>query len=135
MDLCEETVALRGNPQGRGLVESSLRLAETRTTLADQRTVLARERTFAAWLRTTLAYIGGGLALAKVGWERQDLWVARAIALVLVVTGALIHGHSVMSAYRWYSTEGTQGKIAWLFWVLFPVGFLAAAGAMVLIFA
>lgn len=130
----EREVALERHLRRRRLVESSLKLAETRTSLADQRTELARERTFAAWLRTTLAYIGGGLALAKVGWERQDLWVARAIALVLVTTGALIHAHSVRSAHHWYATEGQRGKLPWLLWVLFPVGFIAAAGAIVLVF-
>lgn len=128
-----DQVALRRHPRRGAFVESSLSLAETRTSLADQRTVLAQERTFAAWLRTALAYIGGGLALAKVGWERNDLWIAHAIALVLVTTGALIHGHSVMSARRWYVMEEKQMGTPWLYWVLFPVGFIAAAGALVLV--
>jgi putative membrane protein len=115
-------------------VQPSLSLAKTRTSLAGQRTDLARERTFAAWLRTTLAYLGGGLGLAKIGWEREDLWVARVIALLLVSTGALIHGHSVLSVRRWHLMDGGQVAIPWLFWVLLPVGFLAALGAVALIF-
>lgn len=70
--------------------KSSDELAEDRTDLAEDRTVQATERTFAGWMRTAFAAIGIGLAFRAVFGDFEPPWLAKAIATLFVVMGAVI---------------------------------------------
>ncbi len=70
--------------------KSSNELAEDRTDLAEDRTIQATERTFAGWLRTAFAAIGIGLAFRAVFGDFDPSWLAKAIATMFVIMGAII---------------------------------------------
>lgn len=65
-------------------------LAAERTDFAEDRTVMAAERTFAGWLRTAFAAIGIGLAFRAVFGDFDPPWLARAIATLFIVAGAML---------------------------------------------
>jgi putative membrane protein len=56
----------------------------------DYRFSLANERTFLAWIRTGLALIGGGLAVSALVPPLRVRGLREAIALVLLVLGAVV---------------------------------------------
>lgn len=68
------------------------RMAEVRTDWAKERTLLAQERTFSAWGRTGTATLGIGLAIARLlgGAEVSSPWIARAVGVAMILTGATI---------------------------------------------
>jgi putative membrane protein len=61
----------------------------------DYRYSLANERTFLAWIRTGLALIAGGLALANFLPELRLPHLREAIAVLLMVLGAVVAVHAV----------------------------------------
>lgn len=65
-------------------------LARERTDLAEDRNIMSVERTFAGWIRTSFAAIGIGLAFRAVFGDLEPWWLARAIATVFIVAGALL---------------------------------------------
>ena len=65
-------------------------LAEDRTDLAEDRTVLAIERTFGGWMRTAFGAIGIGLAFQGLFGKLDPPWLARVIATVFILLGAMI---------------------------------------------
>ncbi|QSB44891.1 DUF202 domain-containing protein [Tsuneonella flava] len=69
---------------------NSTDLAQERTELAEDRNIMAMERTFAGWIRTAFAAIGIGLAFRAVFGAFDPPWLARAIATVFIVAGAVL---------------------------------------------
>lgn len=69
---------------------NSTALAEERTELAEDRNIMAMERTFAGWIRTAFAAIGIGLAFRAVFGAFDPPWLARAIATLFIVSGAVL---------------------------------------------
>ncbi len=67
----------------------------------DPRYTLANERTFLAWVRTALAMLAGGVALHALGLPDTG-WVRTALAVMLVVFGALV---TVFAMVRWARVE------------------------------
>ena len=67
----------------------------------DPRFTLANERTFLAWVRTALAMLAGGVALHALGLPGAT-WVRSALAVLLVVLGALL---TVFALLRWARVE------------------------------
>ncbi|WP_120716647.1 YidH family protein [Tsuneonella amylolytica] len=65
-------------------------LAVERTELAEDRNIMAMERTFAGWIRTAFAAIGIGLAFRAVFGAFDPPWLARAIATMFILSGALL---------------------------------------------
>lgn len=65
-------------------------LARERTRFAEDRNIMAMERTFAGWIRTAFAAIGIGVAFRALFGEFDPPWLARAIATVFIVAGALL---------------------------------------------
>lgn len=76
-------------------------MAAVRTDWAKERTLLAQERTFSAWGRTGTAAMGIGLAIARLlgGADVSRPWLARAVGVVMILTGATIFVVGFMS-YR-----------------------------------
>lgn len=56
----------------------------------DYRFSLANERTFLAWVRTGLALVAGGLAVAQFLPELRIAYLREAMAVVLLVFGAVV---------------------------------------------
>lgn len=65
-------------------------MAERRTDWAEDRTVQATERTYAGWLRTAFAAIGIGLGFRALFGEFEPPWLAKGIASVFILIGAVI---------------------------------------------
>ena len=70
---------------------------------------MATERTFAGWMRTAFAAIGIGIAFRGLFGELEPPWLARAIATVFIVLGAVLaigaerraaHSFSRLSAHK-----------------------------------
>lgn len=76
------------NDEGKPLDRSEL--AENRTEFAEDRTIMSVERTFAGWMRTSFAAIGIGIAFHALFGDLQPPWLARAIATLFIVLGAII---------------------------------------------
>lgn len=68
----------------------------------DYRFSLANERTFLAWIRTGLALIAGGLACAQFLPPLPVAHLREAIALLLLVLGALV---ALRAVDHWVRTE------------------------------
>ena len=64
--------------------------AERRTDLAEDRNIMAMERTFAGWMRTAFAAIGIGLAFKALFGAFDPPWLARAIATMFILAGAIL---------------------------------------------
>jgi putative membrane protein len=65
-------------------------LAVARTELAEDRNIMAMERTFAGWIRTAFAAIGIGIAFHALFGEFEPPWLARAIATLFILAGAVL---------------------------------------------
>jgi len=65
-------------------------LAEERTHLAEDRNIMAMERTYAGWIRTSFAAIGIGLGFRALFGEFDPPWLARAIATLFILAGAIL---------------------------------------------
>ena len=65
-------------------------LAKARTDLAEDRNIMAMERTFAGWIRTAFAAIGIGIAFHALFGELEPPWLARAVATVFILAGAML---------------------------------------------
>ena len=65
-------------------------LAKERTQFAEDRNIMAMERTFAGWIRTAFAAIGIGVAFRALFGELEPPWLARAIATLFILAGALL---------------------------------------------
>jgi putative membrane protein len=68
----------------------------------DYRFSLANERTFLAWIRTGLSLIAGGLACAQFLRPLPIAHLREAIAVTLLVLGALV---ALRAVDRWSKTE------------------------------
>jgi putative membrane protein len=108
-------------------------LARARTNLAEDRTVQATERTFAGWLRTAFAAIGVGLAFHVIFDELDPPWLAKAIASLFIVLGAVIALTAEQRACHTFARLTTHEidrpripQIRWMSWSVI-------AGALVLV--
>ena len=113
--------------------DKSTHWAEFRTDLAEDRTIQATERTFAGWMRTAFAAIGIGLAFRAVFGQFDPPWLAKAIATMFVVMGAIIAFTAERRACRTFSRldpheidRPDTPNIRWMAWSV-------VAGAVVLI--
>ena len=68
----------------------------------DYRFSLANERTFLAWIRTGLALVGGGLAIAAFVPPLRWPFVREAIAISLILLGAVV---SLRAVDHWARSE------------------------------
>jgi putative membrane protein len=68
----------------------------------DYRFSLANERTFLAWIRTALALVAGGLACAQFLRPLPIAHLREAIAVALLILGALV---ALRAVDRWSKTE------------------------------
>jgi putative membrane protein len=68
----------------------------------DPRFTLANERTFLAWIRTALGLMGAGVALEVFSVDVGGSGWRRALAVVLVVSGAVT---AIGAAVRWVRVE------------------------------
>ena len=68
----------------------SSELAKERTRFAEDRNIMAMERTFAGWIRTAFAAIGIGIAFHALFGELRPPWLARAVASIFILAGALL---------------------------------------------
>src|SRR5690606_37384087 len=98
-------------------------LAKERTDFAGDRTVQATERTFAGWLRTAFAAIGVGLGFHVIFGELNPPWLARAIASLFIVLGAVIALTAERRACRTFGRLSTHEidrpripQIRWISW-------------------
>lgn len=76
--------------QEKSSSSSSNELAVERTNLAEDRNIMAMERTFAGWIRTAFAAIGIGLGFRALFGEFDPPWLARAIATMFILAGAML---------------------------------------------
>ena len=110
-------------------------LAENRTDLAEDRTVMATERTFAGWMRTAFAAIGIGLAFRAVFGDFEPPWLARAIATMFVLLGAIFaitaERRACRTLARLSANTVDAPDLPGLKWIAYSV----AGGAAVLIVA
>lgn len=113
--------------------------AETRTDLAEDRTVQATERTFAGWLRTAFAAIGIGLAFRAVFGDLEPPWLARAIATLFVIMGAVMAFTAERRARETFSRLSTHEvdapdtpNIRWMSWSIIVGALLLVAGFWIL---
>ncbi|MCB2075810.1 MAG: DUF202 domain-containing protein [Novosphingobium sp.] len=122
----------------RGSTESE-QLAEDRTDLAEDRTVMATERTFAGWMRTAFAAIGIGIAFRGLFGELEPPWLARAIATVFIVLGAVLaigaerraaHSFSRLSAHK--VDEPQVPRLRWIAYSIAGGGVVLAAALWVM---
>ncbi len=113
--------------------KDSNELAVERTDLAEDRNIMAMERTFAGWIRTSFAAIGIGLAFRAVFGDFQPPWLAKAIATLFVLAGALLalsaqkrarHTLSRLHAHRLEAVSAPNFRL---------LGYAAAGGAGLLI--
>ena len=72
------------------LAEKRTDFAEERTDWAEDRTIQATERTYAGWMRTSFAAIGIGLGFRALFGEFDPPWLAKGIATVFILLGAII---------------------------------------------
>jgi putative membrane protein len=114
--------------EGEALTEE---LAEDRTDLAEDRTVLATERTFAGWMRTAFGAIGIGLGFQGLFGKLDPPWLARVIATVFILLGAMIaitaerracKGLKRMTVHRIDGVEAPR-----LRWIAYSIAFGALA--------
>lgn len=115
--------------------DKSTAWAEVRTDLAEDRTVQATERTFAGWLRTAFAAIGIGLAFRAVFGDFEPPWLAKAIATLFVIMGAVIAFTAERRACRTFSRLSTHEvdapktpNIRWLSWSIVVGALILVAG-------
>lgn len=114
---------------------SSNDLAEQRTDWAEDRTVQATERTYAGWMRTAFAAIGIGLGFRALFGEFDPPWLAKGIATVFILLGAVIawsaQSNACKSMARLTSHDIDKPKALHMRWL----SFIVSAGAVVLALA
>ena len=118
---------------GKDEQDESTELAEERTEWAEDRTVLAVERTYAGWLRTAFAAIGIGLGFRAVFGEFEPPWLARAIATMFIILGAVFaisaerRARDALARLQAHAVDPPDAlKTRWIAWAI-------AGGAIVLI--
>ena len=114
-------------------------LAIERTHFAEDRTVQATERTFAGWLRTAFAAIGVGLGFHVIFGELQPPWLARAIATLFFVLGAVIAFTAERRASSTFARLSTHEvdrprmpQIRWISWSVIAGSVTLIAGLWLL---
>ena len=125
---------MKASPDIQGDPET---LAVERTDLARQRNLLANERTFSAWVRTGLAAVVAGLGIARLLDSGEWLWMARAIGVILILTGGgiyVIAFRRYCQACRFVEQEGTRATPIWLMSILIVALILSSLLALVLLF-
>ena len=125
---------MKASPDIQGDPET---LAVERTDLARQRNLLANERTFSAWVRTGLAAVVAGLGIARLLDSGEWMWMARAIGVILILTGGGIY----VIAFRRYcwacglvEQEGMKTTPVWLMIIVVAALLLSSLLALVLLF-
>ncbi len=112
-------------------------LAEDRTDWAMERTLLAKERTFSAWGRTGISAMVAGIGIARFLTSVESPWVARALGMILVATGAAIYIIGFLSYYKALkklSEKGIRNSSIWIIGII-TIGLLVSAGlAFLLLF-
>lgn len=107
--------------------------AGERTDLAEDRTLLANERTYASWVRTGMASVAVALGFRALLRGFDPPWIAKLVATVFAVAGAVIIGFafrracavaSGLNSHRIHSMP--LARMAWLSRVL-VAGALAVA--------
>jgi putative membrane protein len=114
-------------------------LAVERTHFAEDRTVQATERTFAGWLRTAFAAIGVGLGFHVIFGQLEPPWLARAIATLFFVLGAVIAFTAERRARRTFERLSTHEvdrprmpQIRWVSWAVIVGAATLVAGLWLL---
>ena len=111
---------------------SSNDLAAQRTDWAEDRTVQATERTYAGWMRTAFAAIGIGLGFRALFGEFDPSWLAKGIATVFILLGAVIAWSAQKNACQTLSRLDTHDvdrpAVLHMRWL----SFIVAGGAIVL---
>jgi putative membrane protein len=113
--------------------ETSEELAEERTDFAEDRTIMAAERTYAGWLRTAFGAIAIGLGFRAVFGAFDPPWLARAIATLFILLGAIFAIGAERRASRTFKRLSTHKvdrpdlpNLRWISWSI-------AAGALILV--
>ena len=114
-------------------------LAEERTDLAEDRTIQATERTFAGWMRTAFAAIGIGLAFRAVFGDFDPTWLAKAIATMFVLLGAVVAYTAERRACKTFTRLSTHNvdapelpNIRWMSWSIIAGALVLVAGFWIL---
>jgi putative membrane protein len=114
-------------------------LAKERTDFAEDRTVQATERTYAGWLRTAFAAIGVGLGFHVIFGELDPPWLARAIASLFILLGAVVAYTAERRACRTFERLSTHEidrpripQIRWMSWSIVLGAVVLVAGLWLL---
>lgn len=114
---------------------SSNTLAEQRTDWAEDRTIQATERTYAGWMRTAFAAIGIGLGFRALFGEFDPPWLAKGIATVFILLGAVVawsaQNNACKTMARLTSHDIDKPKTLHMRWL----SYIVSGGAVILALA
>lgn len=119
--------------------DDNTKWAEFRTDLAEDRTIQATERTFAGWMRTAFAAIGVGIAFHVVFGEFEPPWLAKALATLFILIGAVVAWTAERRACATFKRLSTHEvvrlqtpSIRWMSWSVVGGALALIAGLWIL---